>query len=85
MNILPETGTAMNYLISLKEQKINIKKLNLKVEFEAWESLHIEISQKYNEAVIKWLSEQSGLKIVNSFTDSKQYYKNFVFQSLSNS
>jgi dimethylhistidine N-methyltransferase len=76
----PETGTAMSYLISLKEQKINIKKLNLKVEFEAWESLHIEISQKYNEPVIEWLSEQSGLKIINSFTDSKQYYKNFIFK-----
>jgi len=76
----PETGTALSYLVSLKPQQVFIKKLDMEVKFKAWESLHIEISQKYNDPTIEWLSEQSGLKIISSFTDRKQYYKNFVFK-----
>jgi dimethylhistidine N-methyltransferase len=79
----PETGTAMSYLVSLKQQKINIKKLNLKVEFDAWESLHIEISQKYSEPIIEWLSEQSGLLPINSFSDEKNYFRNYIFKKSS--
>ncbi|MDX1762309.1 MAG: L-histidine N(alpha)-methyltransferase, partial [Christiangramia sp.] len=42
----PETGTAKSFLVSEKEQQVEIKKLGIKVNFEAWESIHTEISQK---------------------------------------
>lgn len=77
----PETGTALSYLVSLKEQYANIDKLDLQIKFDAWESIHVEISQKYDDAVVEWLAAQSELKPVNSFSDQKGYYKNYIFKT----
>lgn len=77
----PETGTAKSFLVSQKEQNINIKKLGLNVHFDAWETIHTEISQKYDDQVVDWLADQSGLKVSGSFTDGKGYYKNYIFRN----
>jgi len=42
----PETGTAKSFLVSNKAQQIKIPKLELTVDFKAWETIHTEISQK---------------------------------------
>lgn len=76
----PETGTAKSYLVSKTEQVVHIKKLDLKVSFKAWETIHTEISQKYDDTVVNWLATESGLTIVNQFTDAREYYKNYVFK-----
>lgn len=77
----PESGTAKSFLVSLKEQKVSIQSLDLNVQFEAWETIHTEISQKYDDAVVKWLADEAGLKVTGSFTDEKSYYKNYIFRS----
>ncbi|QTY26107.1 L-histidine N(alpha)-methyltransferase [Flavobacterium sp. CS20] len=77
----PETGTALSYLVSLKEQFVNINNLDLNIKFDAWESIHVEISQKYDDAVVEWLSAQSGLKPIKTFLDQKGYYKNYIFKA----
>jgi dimethylhistidine N-methyltransferase len=77
----PETGTAKSFLVSKKEQNINIKKLGLNVHFDAWETIHTEISQKYDDHVVSWLADQSGLKVTGAFTDEKGYYKNYIFRN----
>ncbi|QLG44480.1 L-histidine N(alpha)-methyltransferase [Costertonia aggregata] len=76
----PETGTAKSYLVSKKEQLVNIKKIALKVHFKAWETIHTEISQKYDDDVVAWLAKKSGLKIKTEFSDTQQQYKNYVFK-----
>lgn len=76
----PESGTTKSYLVSTKEQTVEIKSLDLKVHFEAWESIHTEISQKYNSTLVNWLAQESGMKITESFTDKKQYFKNYLFR-----
>ncbi len=76
----PETGTAKSFLISNKEQDVTIKNLDLTIHFEAWESIHTEISQKYDDAVVEWLADQSDLKVSSSFADEKNYYKNYIFR-----
>lgn len=76
----PETGTAKSYLVSKTEQEVCIKKLDLKVSFKAWESIHTEISQKYDDSIVHWLANESGLHITHQFTDSKVYYKNYLFE-----
>ena len=75
----PETGTAKSYLVSKKEQKVRVNKLELDVNFKAWETIHTEISQKYDDAVVNWLADEAGLKIADQFVDSKGYYKNYLF------
>lgn len=76
----PESGTAKSFLVSKIEQKVVIKKLGLEISFGAWESIHTEISQKYDDAVVEWLAEEAGLTIQTSFQDKENYYKNYIFR-----
>ena len=78
----PETGTALSYLVSIKEQYVNIDTLDLQIKFDAWESIHVEISQKYDSKTIEWLTEQSNLKPDKYFTDTKNYYRNYILKKL---
>ncbi len=75
----PESGTTESFLVSKKEQTVQINSLNLEVHFDAWESIHTEVSQKYDTHSVNWLAKESGLKISGSFSDSKQYFKNYLF------
>lgn len=75
----PETGTAKSFLVSQKAQEVTIESINLTIAFKAWETIHTEISQKYDDEVVHWLAKESGLKIKTDFIDSKGYYKNYVF------
>lgn len=76
----PETGTAKSFLVSRFDQEVTIKGLDLRVHFEAWESIHTEISQKYDDSVVKWLADEAGLKVENTFGDSENCYKNYIFR-----
>ncbi|MBP2832431.1 L-histidine N(alpha)-methyltransferase [Aquimarina sp. U1-2] len=74
----PETGTAKSYLVSKKEQTVHIHDLSLQVNFKSWESIHTEISQKYDDDIVEWLAEESGLQILDFFTDKDSDYKNYI-------
>ncbi len=76
----PETGTAKSYLVSKVQQSVAIGKLNLNIHFTPWETIHTEISQKYDDKTVEWLAEKSGLEVETQFTDSKNQYKNYVFK-----
>ncbi|HEY9184745.1 MAG TPA: L-histidine N(alpha)-methyltransferase [Salegentibacter sp.] len=78
----PETGTAKSFLVSKLDQEVFIEAFNLKVHFEAWESIHTEISQKYDEKVVKWLATEAGLKIETRFADSEDCYRNYIFRKI---
>lgn len=75
----PETGTAKSFLVSKIEQEVRIEALDMHVHFDQWESIHTEISQKYDEATVQWLADKTGLKIQKTFLDEKKYFKDFVF------
>ncbi len=81
----PETGTAKSFLVSKREQKVSIKKLELEVHFEAWESIHTEISQKYDDSVVNWLATEAGLEVDRTFSDRDGCYKNYIFRRKYNS
>ena len=76
----PETGTAKSYLVSLEEQQVRISALDLSVSFEPWETIHTEISQKYDDEVVSWLADESGLRIVEIFSTQDKGYKNYIFK-----
>lgn len=75
----PETGTAKSFLVATEAMSVEIKEIDLSIEFASWESIHTEISQKYDDDTVNWLADQSGLTIKTSFLDSKGYYKNYAF------
>ncbi|GAB5401563.1 MAG: L-histidine N(alpha)-methyltransferase [Aureisphaera sp.] len=76
----PESGTAKSYLVAKRAMQVRIEALDLAIDFDPWETIHTEISQKYDDKVVAWLADESGLKIETSFSDSKEYYKNYVFR-----
>lgn len=78
----PESGTAKSFLVAQKAMKVNIEALELSISFDAWETIHTEISQKYDDKVVSWLAEESGLTIENSFEDTNAFYKNYIFKKL---
>ena len=78
----PETGTAKSFLVATEAMQVTIEKLGLTVNFEQWETIHTEISQKYDDKIVHWLAEQSGLEIETSFTDEMDYYKNYAFRKV---
>ncbi|HNP67123.1 MAG TPA: L-histidine N(alpha)-methyltransferase [Aequorivita sp.] len=78
----PETGTAKSFLVATEAMQVTIEKLQLTVNFDKWETIHTEISQKYDDKTVQWLAEKSGLEIETSFTDEKEYYKNYAFRKL---
>jgi dimethylhistidine N-methyltransferase len=75
----PESGTAKSYLVAKSPQQVRIEKLGLDITFDAWETIHTEISQKYNDKTVHWLAAQSGLKVLEEFSDQQHYYKNYLF------
>jgi len=76
----PETGTAKSYLVSKKAQEVRIDAIHLTVQFKAWETIHTEISQKYDDDTVAWLANQAKLDIVTSYATADGYYKNYVFK-----
>lgn len=75
----PQTGTAKSYLVSKEKQMIYIESLDLEVPFKRWETIHTEISQKYDDEVVAWLAGEAGLQIATSFSDEEKNYKDYVF------
>ena len=76
----PESGTAKSYLVSTKKQTVVIDNLSQEISFEAWESIHTEISQKYDDDIVEWLTKEAGLEVTASFSDQKQFYKNYIIK-----
>ena len=77
----PESGTAKSFLVAETSMDVHIEKLQLDIHFDKWETIHTEISQKYNDKVVSWLAAEAGLEIVTSFSDENEFYKNYVFKS----
>ncbi len=76
----PETGTAKSYLVSKENQTIHINGLDLAVTFNAWETIHTEISQKYDDNVVSWLADKAGMQISRIFSDENKFYKNYILK-----
>lgn len=78
----PETGTAKSYLVARENQSVHINGLDLTVSFDAWETIHTEISQKYDDKVVSWLADNAGMRISRIFSDENKFYKNYILQKL---
>ena len=76
----PIEGAARSFLISRKVQTVSIKTLNESFEFAAWEPIFMEISQKYNPAMIDDLARTSGFQIAENFFDGKNFYADSLWK-----
>lgn len=74
----PMTGTTTSYLISEKEQTVEI--MDAAIHFRAWEPIHMEISQKYDQVMVNAMAHKAGFEIIDAFTDDKQYFLSSVWR-----
>ncbi|HNP19155.1 MAG TPA: L-histidine N(alpha)-methyltransferase [Fulvivirga sp.] len=74
----PLTGTTTSFLVSTEEQTVEI--MDKTFYFDAWEAVHMEISQKYDLKAIVNLAKEAGFKVLNNFYDEKKYFVDAVWQ-----
>jgi len=73
-NYRPIVGSARSFLISREKQTVNIAALGRSFDFDQWEAVFMEISQKYSMRMIESLAAASGFEIKQNFFDSRSYY-----------
>lgn len=79
-NYRPIEGSARSFLISREKQTVNIESLGRSFDFDQWEAVFMEISQKYSHQMIKELATASGFEITENFCDSRNYYCDSLWQ-----
>ncbi len=75
-----EEGIAYSFLESTKNQEVTIRSLNKKFTFQAGEKIHTEISRKYDAQAISRVIEGTGLSVKKVFTDSKNYFADYLLE-----
>lgn len=76
----PDTGDVKSYIVSLRNQKVHIKKLNTTIDFRYDELIWTELSKKYSLEEIKGLAEQNGFSIQQNFLDCKHYFVDSLWE-----
>ncbi len=74
----PESGACKSYLVSLREQLVNIG--DETIRFAANEHIYMEISQKYSLDEINELATDTGFKPIAHFFDRQKYFVDAVWQ-----
>ncbi len=73
-NYRPIDCSARSFLISREKQTVRIEALGRTFEFDQWEAVFMEISQKYSVKMIGNLAHESGFEIKQNFFDGRNYY-----------
>ncbi len=76
----PMEGSIRSYLVSKKEQQVTISAIDEVVEFEAWEAIYMERSQKYSLNDIEGLAQHSGFSVMHHFYDSQKLFTDSLWQ-----
>ncbi|MGR5239252.1 L-histidine N(alpha)-methyltransferase, partial [Vibrio alfacsensis] len=71
-------GIAKSYLKSLCNQEVTINATGKVYPFSMGEKIHTEISRKYNDSIFDRILSPTDLVIAAKFTDSKQYFADYV-------
>lgn len=70
----PRNGEVRSYLVSLREQNVNIKKTGKTFHFKKDELISTELSKKYTLEGIERLSKKAGFEFEKHFLDCKHYF-----------
>ncbi|GAB5523225.1 MAG: L-histidine N(alpha)-methyltransferase [Roseivirga sp.] len=78
----PINGETRSHLISTESQQVYIEALDTAFDFDAWEAIHTEVSQKYSPKMIEQFAEVAGFRIVENFSDECHYYVDSLWEKL---
>ena len=62
------------FLISKRKQSVYIESIDYLVEFQANETIHMEVSQKYSSKMIEDFADFASFDIIQNFTDNKGFF-----------
>lgn len=74
----PITGETKSYIVSTRKQEVHIAALNQTYQFEAWEVVQTELSQKYDLPTIEEMASGAGLQIKSLLYDCKHWFVDAV-------
>ena len=75
-----DSGAALSYLVSLKEQTVQIQATGASYKFGKGERIHTEISRKYDLKTINKIAKDTGLIVRKTFYDSRKYFIDVLFE-----
>ncbi|WP_298892782.1 L-histidine N(alpha)-methyltransferase [uncultured Psychroserpens sp.] len=78
----PVNGEVKSYIVSLKAQTVDIKKLGATIEFKQNELIWTELSKKYGLSEIEELSKKANFSIKKHFLDCKHYFTDSLWEKL---
>jgi len=73
-----EEGIARSHIESLCDQTFHIAGKQFKLA--KGEQIRTEISRKYNDEIMEDIISGSGLKVINKFTDKKNYFADYLLE-----
>lgn len=76
----PVECAARSFLISREKQSVFIEAVSRSFDFEKWEAIFMEISQKYSLSMIEDLARESGFTIEQNFFDSQNFYTDSLWK-----
>lgn len=74
----PITGACESFLVSLENQEVSIGKEV--IGFKKNEVIQTEISQKFDQKLLKQLAEEAAFELEHFYTDSKGYFSWVLFK-----
>ena len=79
------TGYAISYLRSKCDQEVSIRDLSRSFKFRKGETIHMEISRKYDLKAIRRMIHGSGLELKKVFYDKKKFFGDILLEKRSGS
>ncbi|GGW54147.1 dimethylhistidine N-methyltransferase [Winogradskyella epiphytica] len=76
----PITGEVKSYIISLRDQSVELKAINETINFEYNELIWTELSKKYGLQEIQELAENSNFKLKTNFLDCKHFFSDSLWE-----
>ena len=78
----PMECAARSFLISREKQTVTIKVLGRSFDFEQWEPIFMEISQKYTNSMISELARAGGFEIDREFFNNEDFYVDSLWRPI---
>ena len=76
----PISGETKSFLVSMKDQAVQLKKLSTSFEFKYAEPVFLEISKKYSLEELEEMAKESNFSLVEHFHDCKHYFVNTLWK-----
>ncbi len=74
----PLSGETKSFIVSTRKQQVTIGALQQTFDFEAWEPIHTELSQKYDLPMIERMAADAGLQVKTLLHDCKHWFVDVV-------